>query len=210
MVENRIVEVLVKLYVSERGQAFQVFFLSKDFLHLFFFYICFYYSFCRNIGSQQSITTSPLSTPTASSFLSVASSAAVLKKSAELLSSTILEDIPKIEVLNTLLQLVNAGVMNEAAEFVAWRQTGTTSAGGGSGSNDEKLISFLLFVKSFAAFAEGISSFIFIYLFFLSHFFFVNSNSGIALVKKRTVLGYAAKMVHDSIQGIHMIVHFMH
>lgn len=93
-----------------------------------------------------------------------------------------------MEVLDTLLQLVEAGVLNEAVEFVGWRQaqgqiapSGRVGGSGeGKGRGENTIGSSLRFSKAFETFANVIKE--------------------ISLTKKRGVLNFAAERVYLSIQ----------
>lgn len=119
-----------------------------------------------------------------SCFLSVSSSAVLFENASLLLSSQETRDRTKLDILDTLLQLVNTGVMSEAAEYVVWRQTKSRSVsqsqGGKSSYGGSAEISVMRFSKAFEDFAEVIK--------------------GISLAKNRTALGCTAKEVYGFIQ----------
>lgn len=116
-------------------------------------------------------------------YLSVSSSAVVLERAAALLSSSAVKERVKVDLMDELLQLVDAGVMNEAAEFAEWRSSGERGGGGGGGGEakkDDSSIPAARFVKAFEAFALVIK--------------------GISLVDKKSVLRSAAEVMYKSIQ----------
>lgn len=95
-------------------------------------------------------------------FLSLASAALVFEKVTAVLSSSVVRDGEKQQVLDTLFDVVDAGVMNEAVEFVGWRSTLVPPAGkkeekqkgDGEGSEDDLTISVSRFSNAFSAFAD--------------------------------------------------------
>lgn len=89
-------------------------------------------------------------------FLSVASCVVILEKTTELLSSPTLKERAKLDVLDILLQLVGAGVMNEAVEFVAWRQSQKDPPTPSEGKVVESVEMSARFIKAFEAFSSVI------------------------------------------------------
>lgn len=139
---------------------------------------------------------SPASLPLLS--LSITSCTAVLENTITLLasSSSAVGERDKQDVLGSLLGLVDAGVMNEAAEFAVWRQSQPSEAaeeeseaGGGGGSGKgmvrkdgggESSIAAVRFTKTFAAFADILKV--------------------ISLNKPRSILTFAAERMYLTIQ----------
>lgn len=134
-----------------------------------------------SVSSSTSLSSSSSSLPSCpmTHSLSVTSSAALLEKAAEVVFSTSVGDRDKQDVLDTLLDVVDAGVMNEAAEFVAWRKTQPEAAqsnadscgsggAGGRGGNGKKngkeddgidassLIPADQFIRAFENFTESV------------------------------------------------------
>lgn len=110
-------------------------------------------------GIIETVTLQSTSSALATRFLSVASSALLFEKSALLLSSPMLRDIVKQEVLTSVVVLAKTGAMNEAAEFVGWRY------GGKDGSRSEKseggdaiVVPAVLFLRAFEAFSTAVKN----------------------------------------------------
>lgn len=134
------------------------------------------------------------SVPDAIHFLSVMSSALILEKASILLSSTTYKDTVKQEVLGDIVELVESGAMNEAAEFAGWRElqpqpqgksTGGGGGGGGvsnNGGGDASVatIPVVRFTEAFEAFANVIKK--------------------ISLDKKKLFLSAGAERIYNSIQ----------
>lgn len=86
-------------------------------------------------------------------FLTVSTAALLLENASSLLSSPTHNDTAKQNVLSALMELVESGAMNEAAEFVGWRQS-QGEGGAGGGKEKEGKIPAIRFSEAFEAFGE--------------------------------------------------------